>query len=78
MKISDIIRSTLDLIDPGTVPVKKIQVVVQPVEYANTPGEQIADIDRVLADGDDVNKSKHPSDIRSNSVSMYPGHQSRP
>ena len=43
------------------------------VEYSNSPEEMTAPIDAVLASGDDVHKSKHPSDMRSDSVSLYPG-----
>lgn len=46
-------------------------------EYSNTPDEQIADISAVLATGDDVHKSKHPADIRTNAPSMFPGFQAR-
>ena len=42
-------------------------------EYQNSPEEKYARIDAVIASGDDVHHSKHPSDMRSDSVSMYPG-----
>jgi len=41
-------------------------------EYSNSPEEKYAPIGAVLASGDDLNKSKHPNDIRGNSVSLYP------
>ena len=44
-------------------------------EYSNSPEEKYAPIGAVLASGDDLNKSKHPADIRTNAPSMYPGHQ---
>ena len=47
-------------------------------EYSNSPEEKYADIEAVVASGDDLNKSKHPSDIRSNSMSMFPGFQAKP
>jgi hypothetical protein len=91
MKISDLIRGALDLIDRNSEPVHIQAKVAVPTDeldqmkqlagvadYANSPGEHISDIDAVLAGGNDVNKPKHPSDIRSDSVSMYPMHQSRP
>ena len=83
MKLADLIRGTLDLIDRNSAPAHvQVTAVVptdsEPVGFANSPDEHIADIDAVLAGGNDVNKPKHPSDIRSNSVSMYPMHQSRP
>lgn len=45
---------------------------------ANRPNEQYAGIDAVTASGTDVNKSKHPSDIRASSPSLYPGYQNNP
>lgn len=44
---------------------------------ANEPNPQYADVDAVIASGDDVHKSKHPADIRTNAPSMYPGAQWR-
>lgn len=44
--------------------------------YANEPSEQIADIESVTTDaGGGVNGPKHPADIRSDSLSMYPNTQ---
>ena len=44
--------------------------------YANEPSEQIADIESVTTDaGGGVNGPKHPADIKSNSISMYPAAQ---
>lgn len=44
--------------------------------YANEPSEQIADIGSVTTDaGGGVNGPKHPADIKSNSISMYPNLQ---
>lgn len=45
---------------------------------SNAPNERYAGLDAVTATGDDINKSKHPSDIRGDHVSMYPNHQHRP
>jgi hypothetical protein len=107
MKIADVIRGVLDMLDRAeTMPGDKHEIVVRPAEhepeeytddsellrmrqiagllgtgdteYSNSPEEKYADIEAVVASGDDLNKSKHPSDIRSNSISMYPGHQHRP
>lgn len=45
---------------------------------ANEPCEQIADIDAVTVDaGGGVNGPKHPADMRSDSISMYPAAQWR-
>lgn len=44
--------------------------------YANEPSEQIADIESVTTDaGGGVNGPKHPADMKSNSISMYPAAQ---
>lgn len=41
--------------------------------FSNSPNEKVADIDAVTKDaGGGVNGPKHPADIKSNSVSMYP------
>lgn len=45
---------------------------------ANRAYPQYADVDAVIASGDDVHKTKHPSDIRTDAGSMYPFYQHRP
>lgn len=41
--------------------------------FSNEPDERIADIDAVTTDaGGGVNGPKHPADIKSNSISMFP------
>lgn len=41
--------------------------------FSNSPNEKYADIDSVTtAAGGGVNNPKHPADIKSNSISMYP------
>lgn len=105
MKITDIIRGVLDLVDRAEQPEQPAVVVSATVaspeqhevddselvrmkqiaglvtdrvgEYSNSPIEKYAGIDAVTAAGDDVHKSKHPSDIRSNSISMYPNFQAK-
>lgn len=48
-------------------------------QYSNEPQERIAGIESVTTDaGGGLNGPKHPSDIRSDSVSMYPNHQHNP
>ena len=47
----------------------------QDKEFVNTVDEKYADIDSVVATGTDLNKSKHPADIRTNAPSLYPGAQ---
>ena len=46
-------------------------------QYPNSPNAQYADVEAVTATGNDVNKSKHPADIRTNAPSMYPGYQNK-
>lgn len=103
MKVADIIRSVLDLIDStdravhahGTivlgpqdheveqqthsddselVRMKQIAGLLDTdhtANYENEPHEKYAGIDAVVAAGDDVHKSKHPLDLRGNSISLY-------
>lgn len=44
-------------------------------QYSNSPEEKIGSIDCVTASGTDLNKSKHPADIRTNAPSMFPAAQ---
>lgn len=46
-------------------------------QYSNSPEEMVGTIDNVTASGTDLNKSKHPADIRTNAGSMYPDWQAR-
>lgn len=47
--------------------------------YDNSPGVIVAGIDSVTRDaGGGLNGPKHPSDIRADSISMYPFHQHNP
>ena len=102
MKVSDIIRSVLDLIDSAEAPEQHVQIAVAvPAEqdhteeellrlrqiagllddgsgqYTNTPTEKYAGMDAVTATGADINRSKNPADMRSNSISMYPNFQAK-
>jgi hypothetical protein len=80
MRATEFIRGLLDLID--SVDQKQDQVndyedeVVQPEEtglqYSNSPDEQITPTDTILSIGNDVNKPKHPADIRVSTVALYP------
>ena len=47
----------------------------EPREHANEPQPMVSDIENVLHNGTDLNKSKHPADIRTNAPSMYPAWQ---
>lgn len=100
MRITDIIRGVLDVIDRAEAPEPEVAVVVEPehshdnaelvrmrqiagllgtgdTEYSNSPEERVADVDAVIASGDDVHRSKHPSDIRGDSISMFPNFQAK-
>jgi len=45
--------------------------------FSNTPTPKVSDVSAVIMSGDDVNKSKHPSDLRGNSFSLYPNFQAK-
>lgn len=97
MKITDIIRAALDIIErqadrpelevePVTateicepevdeiVVIKQLSGVSGP-NHVNAPHEQVSPIGAAFPSGDDVHASKNPSDIRSDSFSMYPNYQ---
>lgn len=101
MKVSDIIRGVLDIIDRAQAPEPEVEIAIavpqqdqteeellrmQQIaglldsgggQYTNTPTEKYAGVDAVTATGADVNRSRHPADIRSNSISMYPNFQAK-
>lgn len=77
MKTTDFIRSLLDLIDSlESDHSEPFQDVVPDVEkepqYSNSPDELTAPIDTILSVGNDLNKPKHPADIRVSTVALYP------
>jgi hypothetical protein len=74
MKVSEVITNMIDW-TTGIDLVKKSKTPSS--EYANTPHEMEQPVATIIAQGDDVNKPKNPSDIRSNSVSMYPNFQAK-
>jgi len=63
--------------EEAAIRTKQIQDLLDksPGPLANSPNEQYADINAVITSGTDVNKSKHPADIRTNATSMYPSKQ---
>jgi hypothetical protein len=86
MRATEFIRGLLDLIDQ--VDNQRVQqsndyeeevIILQPEEsgtqYSNSPDEQYTDEKVLFSIGNDINKPKHPSDIRSDSLSMYPNMQ---
>ena len=41
-------------------------------QYSNSPGEHYISNDTIMSMGNDVNKPKHPADIRVSTVALYP------
>lgn len=41
-------------------------------QYSNSPNAVLAPLDTVLSVGNDLNKPKHPADIRVSTVALYP------
>jgi hypothetical protein len=93
MKVTEIIRSILDIIDQSeeAAPEQAIVVdfeeecpqeleqIIQLAGFANKPDELYADAAKVTIDaGGGLNGPKHPSDIRADSFSMYPNFQAKP
>ena len=79
MRVSEIIGKTLDWTSTLNLTTAQEPDVVpsNSAEYANTPHEVEQPISTIIAQGDDVNKPKHPSDIRTNAPSMYPNFQAK-
>jgi len=46
--------------------------------FSNSPDEQITPASTILSMGNDINKPKHPSDLRADSFSLYPNTQYDP
>lgn len=81
MRATEFIRGLLDLIDnlddkENTVNDYADEVCEpefnQDKQYSNTPDEHITPTDTILSIGNDVNKPKHPADIRVSTVALYP------
>lgn len=79
MRVSEIIGKTLDWTGSLNLsPTQEPDVASsKSAEYANVPHEVEQPIATIIAQGDDVNKPKHPSDIRTNAPSMYPDFQAK-
>jgi hypothetical protein len=88
MRATEFIRGLLDLIDSvdnqqdPTNDYEEEVVIIQPEEdttqYANSPDEMYTDEKVIFSMGNDLNKPKHPSDLRADSFSMYPNYQAKP
>jgi hypothetical protein len=84
MRATEFIRGLLDLIDSveshdetpsdyvDEVPEVDVEIDTQ---YSNSPDEMYADEDTLFSIGNDINKPKHPSDLRTDSFSLYPNMQ---
>ena len=91
MRATEFIRGLLDLIDSATIqqePVNDYEeevVIAVPTEpeecdtqYSNSPDEFYTNEKTLFSIGNDLNKPKHPSDLRADSVSLYPNMQYKP
>lgn len=88
MKATEIIRNLLDLIDSvetGESDTSSVDYEEETPscggdcgcakcqsELSNSPDELYVDTDTILSIGNDLNKPKHPSDLRADSFSLYP------
>lgn len=93
MRATEIIRNVLDLIDQvectqqdnAELPVQGMfaqlfsQLSAEPQGYDNSPDPHVHGIESVTtaAGLGGLNGSKQPSDLRADSVSMYPGFQTK-
>jgi hypothetical protein len=87
MRATEIIRDLLDLIDQidqetqehSADDVLAIAISNPEIGYDNSPNEYQQDVRSVTVDaGGGWNGPKNPSDLRSDSVSLYPNHQHKP
>jgi hypothetical protein len=88
MRSTDFIRNILDIID-GIDNQQTTQTVdyeeetptcadIETTQFANSPDENYTDEKVIFSIGNDINKPKHPSDLRADSISMYPNMQYNP
>lgn len=90
MKVTEIIRSILDIIDQSEDAAPEQAIVVDFEEecsldqikqlsgLSNAPDELYASIEKVTTDaGGGLNGPKNPADIRADSVSMFPDWQAK-
>jgi hypothetical protein len=91
MRATEFIRGLLDLIDQvdgqeevqQPVDYEEEVIIIQPeveydTQYSNSPDELVTPIDTILSVGNDINKPKNPSDLRTDSFSLYPNMQYNP
>lgn len=78
MRATEILRQLLDIIDQVETEPEMVQVAIAQDEepagkYSNSPNEVVQPVASVIPSGTDFHHSKNPADIKSNSISMYPG-----
>lgn len=86
MRATEIIRNLLDIIDQvdNEKDEQEIEIEIdtpdyeEETQYSNSPDEQYTHKDTLLSMGNDLNKPKHPADLRADSVSLYPNMQYNP
>ena len=90
MRATEFIRGLLDLIDQAQdesdntsqhdyeLEAPDCQELEEPTQLANSPDTLTVPTEVILAVGNDLNKPKHPSDLRTDSFSMYPNMQYDP
>lgn len=82
MRAIEFIRKLLDIIDQAdseeSVQVNDYEDEVQTdleadsLDFSNSPDEYVVPTDTILSIGNDLNKPKHPADIRVSTVALYP------
>lgn len=79
MRATEFIRGLLDLIDSVDQTQNQVNDYEdevrdpeQGLQYSNSPDTQVTPTDTILSIGNDVNKPKHPADIRVSTVALYP------
>jgi hypothetical protein len=82
MRSTDFIRQLLDLLDnvEAKQPTNDCEVEKSEEEnpeqgFSNAPDETYTSTKMIMSVGNDINKPKHPSDLRADSVSLYPNMQ---
>lgn len=85
MRATEFIRNLLDLIDSVDEKPQSADYEQETTEpesedtaYSNSPDEQYTDEKVIFSIGNDLNKPKHPSDLRTDTFSMYPNMQYNP
>lgn len=89
MRATEFIRGLLDLIDQAHGESELVSAqdyadeiapieIEDPCDLANSPDTMMVSKDTIFSMGNDLNKPKHPSDLRTDSFSLYPNTQYNP